>query len=243
MSCAASAARPDEVELWAVRLDLTPTALARARELLDVAERERVARLIGPRQRARAIASGAALRRVLAGYLALSPEELALERAPGLRPRLRGEEGLAFNLTHSGDVAAVAVTQRAAVGIDVEMLGRRTRARVVCRALAPQELVAVRRRAPARREEAFLRHWTAKEAFVKARGGLAGEELAAVVVQDAYADARLAGRSGWSLRRYDPAPGVVGAVVAAGGPWRARRRYEADLSGAVRRAGRRGSAR
>jgi 4'-phosphopantetheinyl transferase len=172
---------------------------------------------------------------VLAGYLQTAPVDVHIERGPGGKPRLGGDPGLAFNMSHSGALAVIAATRRAAVGVDVELLGRTLRPGVIRRALAPPELEVVQAAAEARRGEAFLRHWTAKEAYGKAIGAGLAVGMARVVIRHALTEPELADpalvsahRGDWSLQRFDPAPGAVGAVVAAGGPWRAR------VRGAVR---------
>jgi 4'-phosphopantetheinyl transferase len=185
--------------------------------------------VIRPLQRDRLIVARAAMRAVLAGYLQTVPGEVHIERGPGGKPRLSGDPGLAFNLSHSGALAVIAVTRRAAVGVDIELLGRELRPGVIRRALAPPELEVVQAADEERRGEAFLRHWTAKEAYGKALGAGLAVGMARVVIADAMGDPRLGDRAlvsahdgDWSLQRFDPAPGVVGAVVAAGGRWRAR---------------------
>jgi 4'-phosphopantetheinyl transferase len=197
--------------------------------VLSEGERARFARVIRPRQRERLIVARAALRAALASYLRTAPVEVHIERGPGGKPRLSGDSGLAFNMSHSGALAVIAVTRRAAVGVDVELLGRALRPGVIRRALAPAELEVVQAVAEEHRGEAFLRHWTAKEAYGKALGAGLAVGMARVVIGQALtepvlADPTLVGARGgdWSLQRFDPAPGAVGAVVAGGGPWRAR---------------------
>ncbi len=214
----------DEVDLWVASLDATPAELARAQALLSDEERARFARVIRPRQRERLIAARAALRRALAAYLGATPGEVRIEVGPGGKPRLGEDAQVSFSLSHSGALAAVAVTRRAAVGLDIEMLGREVTPGVIRRALAPDEQDAVARVGRERRAEAFLRHWTAKEAYAKATGAGLAVGMADVVIADALGSPQLAGREGWAIQRFDPRPGYVGAVVVAGGPWRARLR-------------------
>lgn len=148
---------------------------------------------------------------------------MRIEPGSGGKPVLRGDRPWAFNLSHSGHLAVVAVTRRPAVGVDVELLGRDVRPAVVRRALAPSELALVEGVAPERRAEAFLRHWTAKEAYGKALGAGLAVGMAEVVVAGVLdGEPRLVGIDGWSVQGFDPEPRAVGAVVAAGGPWRAR---------------------
>lgn len=97
-----------------------------------------------------AIASRRALREILGRYLGLPANELQFETNRHGKPRLAAPEGeLAFNLSHSGALALVAVARRE-VGVDVERI--RTK-----------------------RPVDFYRRWADREARVKHLGtGLTG---------------------------------------------------------------------
>ncbi|HKO39194.1 MAG TPA: hypothetical protein VJU14_12580 [Solirubrobacterales bacterium] len=87
-----------------------------------------------------------ALRRVLAVYLREQPQEIELTRGKHGKPRLAADSArLEFNLSHSGDLALVAVSGTLEVGIDVE-------------------------RMRPRREEAFYWRWACREARLKCLG-------------------------------------------------------------------------
>jgi phosphopantetheinyl transferase len=94
----------------------------------------------------RLTASSSALRRVLAVYLGEEPARIRLERGEHGKPRLADPQGrLRFNLSHSGEIALVAVSGEFEVGVDVE-------------AVRPK------------REEAFYWRWASHEAHVKCLG-------------------------------------------------------------------------
>ncbi|HEX7278633.1 MAG TPA: hypothetical protein VF255_03315 [Solirubrobacterales bacterium] len=94
----------------------------------------------------RLTASATALRRVLAVYLDGRPESIRLERGEGGKPRLAERPPrLEFNLSHSGDLALVAVSAEHEVGVDVE-------------------------RVRPRRGASFYRRWARHEAHVKCLG-------------------------------------------------------------------------
>jgi phosphopantetheinyl transferase len=96
------------------------------------------------------VASQRALREILGRYLGLPGEDLSFEAGEHGKPRLADREGeLAFNLSHSGSLALVAVA-RGEVGVDVE-------------------------RIRAKRSVDFYRRWADREARVKYLGaGLTG---------------------------------------------------------------------
>jgi 4'-phosphopantetheinyl transferase len=104
---------------------------------------------------------------LLASYLELTPAMLEFERAPGGKPRLRGEP-LQYNLSHSERVALVAVSRNLPVGVDVQgphaTAEKPWFAKRIC---SPRELQHFGG-APA--ADDLIRLWARKEAVVKARG-------------------------------------------------------------------------
>jgi 4'-phosphopantetheinyl transferase len=164
-----------------------------------------------------------ALRSILAGYLGVQAGRVPLGRAPGGKPCLDGGAGPAFNLSHSGPLAVIAVSTRDTVGVDIEQLRGRSRDGLIDRVLDAEEAEVVRACVPAKRERAFLRHWTAKESCLKAWGtGLSGD-LRALRIGNALGSPIVMGdaASQLELQRFDPCPDVVGTVAVSGGPWRA----------------------
>ena len=67
-----------------------------------------------------------------------------------------------FNIAHSGEAAAIAVSDRK-IGCDIELYRGKSRRAVAARFTA-------RERAAAGTERGFLENWTAKEAFIKLNG-------------------------------------------------------------------------
>jgi len=132
-----------------------------------------------------------ALAHVLSRYLSPEPHQLlrpaevevdavrsAIELVRGEhgKPRLAWEpERLAFNLSHSGALALVAVSRGREVGVDVEReRPDRDLLALAERALAPEEAAAVRDAPAEERSRAFHRLWTRHEARLKCLGvGLA----------------------------------------------------------------------
>jgi 4'-phosphopantetheinyl transferase len=87
-----------------------------------------------------------ALRQVLAVYLRERPQRIRFERGEHGKPRLAdGGPRLEFNLSHSAEVALVAVSGELEVGVDVE-------------------------RVRPKRGNAFYRRWACHEAQVKCLG-------------------------------------------------------------------------
>ena len=199
---------PEEVHVWIA--DLRPSASKPA------TDRE---------SRTDAVRAGEFLRSVLATYVGGASDELLLETDVRGKPRLRGRD-LEFNLTHSGALAALAVSARTPVGIDVETIRTpRDPLALARRFFAPEEARELGCISPDRRNRAFLTAWTRKEAFVKGVGvGLSGHLGRFRVSCDPDRPARLLAvdwnprlASAWHLRDLDLAGGVVGAL-AVGSP-------------------------
>ena len=166
---------PDDraVTVWRVRLDPGDRA-EELRGRLAPDELERLQRLARSKVGRRWLVSRAALRGILAAELGTSPSAVRLKLGahgrPGLDPGAHPSD-LDFNLSHSADLALVAIARRRRVGVDVERLRRgRDPLRVAGRYFSEAEVAAVRAYPPGDRPAAFLRYWTAKEALAKGLG-------------------------------------------------------------------------
>ncbi|HEY7456381.1 MAG TPA: hypothetical protein VH703_03815 [Solirubrobacterales bacterium] len=113
----------EELHIWRARLDVAGWP---GPEDLPGEERERAAEIGQTEARRRWVASRWALRTVLGRYLGAEPAVIELSVGERGKPQLAGEpEPLRFNLSHSGELALVAVLAAREVGIDVQRIGRR----------------------------------------------------------------------------------------------------------------------
>jgi len=214
--------RRGDVAVWVVALD----ALAPAEFASELApdETERARRFHFEPDRRRFAGGRLALRRILAAYLAVAPRAIELRTWPNGKPALAASHGsaLRFSLSHSGEVALVAVAAGIEVGVDVEL--RRPLPdleSLVARYFSSPERAAIEAVPAGRRLEAFFDYWTAKEAYLKAGGdGLARRLDAFDIVLDEAAAPRLVevrDRPGderrWTLGRLAVDP-VYAAAVA-----------------------------
>jgi 4'-phosphopantetheinyl transferase len=217
-----------ELHVWTLLLDAPAETRARLAELLPVQERERFERILTPAARAQRLVARAGLRLLLGRYLRIGPREVELVDGARGRPELDGPRGLSFNLSHTADLAVFAIARRVAVGVDIEALDRRAPTRgLIERTLNTRERERVMRAGADRRTAAFLEYWTVKEAYVKALGVGLALDLRQVGVERCADRPRLdlpGGPGEWRVRRLRPRPGIVGAVVADGAPWRMRLR-------------------
>ena len=121
----------------------------------------------------------AALRRFVAAVTSREPEAVTVGRSAHGGPVLVAPAVLHVSIAARGDNAAFAVSSHP-VGVDLEMIGAPVEP--AWNVLAKSERGALAALAPQARHLAFLEMWTAKEAYLKARGiGLAREpaEIAA----------------------------------------------------------------
>lgn len=162
------------VQLWSVSLD-SVGRFDRLWTLLSRDEIDRAVRIPDPRIRRRYVAGRAALRRLLGERLETPPAELRFDYGPRGKPSLEGAE-VGFNLSHSGDLALIAISDGGLVGVDLEQLRPRPRLDLLSRRVLTDDERELLDRADAAGEGLrwFLRCWTAKEAVAKALGlGLA----------------------------------------------------------------------
>jgi 4'-phosphopantetheinyl transferase len=169
----------DSVQVWAVRLDDAVVDLERGRELLSPYERERAARFRFDIHRRRYLVAHIALHDILSGYLAIEPARLGFDLGANGKPRLPqelGGGGVEFNLSHSNEMALLAVTHGAEVGVDIEHAREQFEFQDVAeRFFTAKEVAAMRGLPSALQRQAFYKCWTSKEAFLKAKGtGLSG---------------------------------------------------------------------
>jgi 4'-phosphopantetheinyl transferase len=152
-----------EVEVW--RVELRPEAARRLGSALTAEERARAGRLRRPGHAERWTVARGTLRLLLGERLGVAPEAVEIATNAHGKPHLR-DAGLRFNVSHSGDVALVALAEGREVGVDVERLARSSAA--IERTLTPAERDAL---GATDRHAGLLQVWCRKEALAKAIGG------------------------------------------------------------------------
>ena len=163
----------DRVDCWFVSLATFPSDFeSLAAAILSRDERKRARGFRFERQRQYYIRCRAFLRFLLGRYLQTAPDAIAILADIYGRPMLGARDGaLAFNLSHSGDIALVGVTLQSPLGVDIELIRDIPDFLAVAdRCFAPSEIEQLLRLAPAQRCEGFYMTWTRKEAYIKALG-------------------------------------------------------------------------
>ncbi|WP_071516309.1 4'-phosphopantetheinyl transferase superfamily protein [Geitlerinema sp. PCC 9228] len=164
--------------IWQIPLsesvDVTPYL-----SVLSVAERQKANRFRFQRDRCFYVLAHAGLRYILADYLQLPAAEIPFEEGERGKPKLAGgweATGIQFNLSHTQNLALVAVAYDTPVGVDVEKVRPvKNLQRLSERFFCPGEAEAIAQFPFPQQQQAFFEIWTCKEAYLKGIGcGLAG---------------------------------------------------------------------
>ena len=210
------------VDIWAVRLDAPAAGVESAKQHLRADELLRTGQFRNEAARRNYVIAHAALRQILGQRLRVEPGKIQFTTGPQGKPALAGDAAgrLEFNLTHSGDLALVAVAERVAVGVDVERVRPLPDAlRLAERFFAAEEAAQLQSLPEGDCAPAFLNLWTRKEAVAKAMGvGIVNSLSRLQVTEGAVAAVTAidgdAGRATeWTLHAFAPAPGYVAAVA------------------------------
>ncbi|GGG93388.1 4'-phosphopantetheinyl transferase family protein [Silvibacterium dinghuense] len=214
-----------EIHVWALPPETTEAHSFYP--LLSPAERERAQRFRFPELSARYMADHARLRLLLAGYLDSDPQRLTFVENQQGKPRIAWPDcRLRFNLSHTKGMTLLAVCLDAEIGVDVEILRPvEDREAIAAMYFSPREVTALQEEPKSHRDLAFLRCWTRKEAYVKARGeGLSlpldqfavslGERASLLHCQwDEHETSR------WQMEDLHPGSAHVGALAVEQGAW------------------------
>lgn len=225
MDPAAMRLAPGTVDVWWCDLGHRSESDHAAWEgVVSADERARADRFSFTADRRRFLARRGLLRTLLAGYLRKKPEDLRFASDEKGKPRLPGED-IRFNLSRAGDGVLIGFTRGADIGVDVERVkDGYTGEEIAGKFFAPSEMAALTGLPESSRSEAFFRVWTAKEAYLKARGdGLAYPLDAFAVTIGASLPSRLrwhregAEATRWWLLPLTPSAGFVATVAVEGG--------------------------
>jgi 4'-phosphopantetheinyl transferase len=202
-----------EVHVWRARLDVSNAERSARRAVLDDAEQAQAAAYRLERDRRRFTVARGVARAVLATYSQVAPGAIRFHLGTHGKPALlgTGETSLRFNVSHSEEIALIAVSD-VELGVDVEHArGGFDVLELSEQAFSRAENDALLRLPPVQRRAAFFACWTRKEAYIKATGlGLTmplGDFSVSLApdapceLLDVASDPRLA--TLWTLRSFD----------------------------------------
>lgn len=208
------------VHVWRIALDQPDESLKRFRRTLEPDELNRAGRFHFEKHRRHFIVARGFLRSVVARYLETQPETLRFSYGAYGKPELTSEHVLRFNLSHSHEVALLAVTLDAELGVDVEHIRADFASEDVARRFFSRAEVEVFNALPKEEQvAAFFRCWTRKEAYIKAIGKGLSQALDAFDVtlapgmQAALLRAEEDDAERWLMRDVDVGEGYAGALA------------------------------
>ncbi|PHN08618.1 4'-phosphopantetheinyl transferase family protein [Flavilitoribacter nigricans] len=211
-----------EVHLWKVELTVPAPTLDHYQTIIAQEEKERAAKFYFEKDRHQYIVGRARLRLLLGRYLDLAPQAVRFEFNQFGKPNFPNEQGLQFNISHSGGLAVMGFTRDAAIGVDLEKINPNIEVKLIAsRFFAEVEKRQILALPTERQASAFYRCWTSKEAFIKAHGQGLSLPLDQFEVE-IHPDRKAALKNvhwepelveSWSIIDFVPEDGFVGAVM------------------------------
>ncbi len=110
------------------------------------------------------------LRYILGNYLDIQADSVMLQYGPYGKPEL-ADRCIQFNVTHTRQYLGLAISAEGRVGLDIESsVPHQDMGQIAKRFWTPMEYCKLLSLPSTLREKAFLRCWTQKEAYIKAKG-------------------------------------------------------------------------
>ncbi len=155
------------IDVWRFDLEVQDDDWA----ILTPEEAQTVRRIVVDEKRDRKASARAHLRRILARYVSVRPEDLRFAYGEHGKPMLAELDEPRFNLSDSGAKGLTAVCSGTRIGVDIEFAREgRSFTDIADRFFAKAESTALRALPSGDRRAAFYRAWTRKEAYLKAWG-------------------------------------------------------------------------
>ena len=229
-----------ETHVWLIPLDATESEVALCEAILSDDELARANRYRFARDRRRFVTARAYLRRILSSYLGIDARAAQFVYSSHGKPALSELHNttIEFNLSHSDELAMLAVTKNVRVGIDIEFGAALTDCRSLAERFFHADEVAQLATLPENAyKQAFLNVWTRKEALMKAIGMGLSISLEDVVVSALPTDPprilQAPGDSAWNVCSLDPGAGYAASLVTEGALPRVLRIVDPQNLGAI----------
>jgi 4'-phosphopantetheinyl transferase len=211
---------PGTIDVWRIGLEVDAATQGQLRSRLSEDEQIRADRFRYDHHRDRFIVARASLRQLLGQYQQQDPADVQFHYGRHGKP---GIAGLEFNLSHSANLALLAVSRDRPVGIDLEWQKPVDELeKLTARFFTAGEHQRIIQVPVADRPLAFFRTWTCKEAYLKATGEGIGQLKSLEVWVQPQQPPYFVHPPDWSVQELAPEQGFVGALVAPGMDWQAR---------------------
>lgn len=163
----------NRIDVWRVCLD-APSRVDSEPRVLSNEEIVRAERFLFEKDRIRFTRCRLALREMLARYLTMPAAGIRFHYLTGGKPQLAAEQNprsLRFNVSHSANMALIAVGSEHLLGVDIEIIRREVDTTALAeRFFSVSERAGLRALPDHLRVPGFFACWTRKEAFLKATG-------------------------------------------------------------------------
>jgi len=164
----------NDIHIWCNYLNVHEARIKHLYPLLSAEEKERSERFKFYKHRKAFIASHGFLHTVLAYYIDNSANDIEFTQAEQGKPSLINSQNpgnIQFNLSHSNNMAILAVCKKHSVGIDVEYAERKVDWQGISkRFFTPHEQEELLKLTEEKQRDAFFQIWTRKEAHMKVTG-------------------------------------------------------------------------
>jgi len=159
-----------EIDIWTIPLDTSQNDTESLKNLLDTHELERYVKL-HPKHQFHFLVSHAACRDILGRYTNTPAKQITYKKNSHGKPALNHDHPVYFNLSHSHDFAALAISCHSEIGIDVEYLKSKPHWEKIAKRFFTKTEVSYLLDQPKENQESFFfQIWTRKEAYIKAIG-------------------------------------------------------------------------
>jgi 4'-phosphopantetheinyl transferase len=201
------------IDLWQFSLE---DEFHGADQLLNEDEHSRANRFYFSHHKRRFTTARATLRIILSRYLHIAPERLEFTFNNHGKPSVVSSQKLQFNISHTGDLAILAVGKGYPLGVDIEQFSARAYEGIAKISFSDLELQDFMNAPKAIKPALFFHIWSQKEAFIKACGlGLAYPtkefHVPTTIPTKQLVDDPLHNTT-WQLRSFMPKVGCSGAL-------------------------------
>jgi len=164
----------DHIDVWLCHLKQLSGDIDNFYSILSVDERERADKLKVEDKKQQYIITRGTLRQRLGLLTNIEPEDFVFDYLEHGKPVLINDDRFAnitFNVSHSHDLALIAIAQKQNIGIDIEKINRESNHQaLMTRFFSEAEQTEFQNIPEPNEAEAFCACWTRKEAFIKAVG-------------------------------------------------------------------------
>ncbi|MBQ4847829.1 4'-phosphopantetheinyl transferase superfamily protein [Pseudoalteromonas sp. MMG005] len=164
----------NQIDIWQTSVSLFQEnhAIGELEAMLTESGLEAIALIRRPSEKLVKVVSRAFLRSVLAKYTGLAPQAIQFERGLHGKPQLVNQGlSLEFNLSHSDNVLACALSKKNPIGLDVERIRfKRNLIRLGHPVFSEDEKREFESLPEAAKEAYFFDRWILKESLIKVTG-------------------------------------------------------------------------